>query len=222
MTWEQRLKIEYEQVYFKRLKDFLSQERQAGYTIYPEKNNILNAFRLTEFEDTKVVILGQDPYHGPGQAHGLAFSVQKGVPLPPSLRNIFQELHSDLGITPAVHGDLTNWAKQGVLLLNTVLTVRAGQAHSHADKGWEAFTDKAIRLLNDESAHPIIFLLWGAPANRKSKLITNKQHVILSTSHPSPLSSYRGFFGCKHFSKVNDLLRGWGKSEIDWEGMSAL
>lgn len=216
MTWEQKLKIEYEQVYFKRLKAFLKDEAAAGYTIFPEKNNILNAFRLTEFEDTKVVILGQDPYHGPGQAHGLAFSVQKGVPLPPSLKNIFQELNNDIGFDIPQDGDLTPWAKQGVLLLNTVLTVRAGQAHAHADKGWEAFTDKAIRLLNDESDHPVIFLLWGAPANRKASLITNKKHTILSAPHPSPLSAYRGFFGCKHFSKVNELLRARGEKEIDW------
>lgn len=218
MTWEQKLKIEYEQVYFKRLKDFLKKEREAGYIIYPEKNNIMNAFRLTEFEKTKVVILGQDPYHGPGQAHGLAFSVQKGVPFPPSLRNIFQELHDDVGVAIPKDGDLSAWAKQGVLLLNTVLTVRAGHAHSHANQGWEAFTDKAIRLLNDESDHPVIFLLWGAPANRKASLITNKKHKILSAPHPSPLSAYRGFFGCKHFSKVNEMLREWGEKEIDWGG----
>lgn len=216
MSWENRLKIEHEQVYFKRLKEFLKAEREAGCTIYPEKNNILNAFRLTEFENTKVVILGQDPYHGPKQAHGLAFSVQKGVPIPPSLRNIFQELHDDVGVPIPTEGDLSSWAKQGVLLLNTVLTVRAGQAHSHADKGWEAFTDKAIRLLNDESEHPVIFLLWGAPANRKASLITHKQHTILSAPHPSPLSAYRGFFGCKHFSKVNDLLKARGEKEIEW------
>jgi uracil-DNA glycosylase len=148
---------------------------------------------------------------------GLAFSVPKGVPFPPSLRNIFQELHDDLSIPVPTNGDLTPWAKQGVLLLNTVLTVRAGLAHSHAEKGWEAFTDKAIRLLNDESDHPVIFLLWGAHANRKAKLITNKMHTILSTSHPSPLSSYRGFFGCKHFSKVNELLRARGVKEINWD-----
>lgn len=216
MSWEQKLKIEYEQVYFQRLKTFINEERQAGHTVYPDKKNIMNAFRLTEFEDTKVVILGQDPYHGPNQAHGLAFSVQSGVPIPPSLRNIFQELKDDLGIEPPKHGDLTAWAKQGVLLLNTVLTVRAGLAQSHADKGWEAFTDKAIRLLNDESTHPVIFLLWGAPANRKAKIITNKMHTILSAPHPSPLSSYRGFFGCKHFSQVNALLKARGEKEIDW------
>jgi uracil-DNA glycosylase len=216
MSWEQKLKIEYEQVYFKRLKAFLNEESRAGHTIYPAKDNILNAFRLTEFEDTKVVILGQDPYHGPRQAHGLAFSVQQGVPIPPSLRNIFQELKDDLGIEPPKHGDLTAWAKQGVLLLNTVLTVRAGLAQSHAEKGWEAFTDKAIRLLNDEAPGPVIFLLWGAPANRKAKLINNQQHTILSAPHPSPLSSYRGFFGCKHFSKVNEILRRRGEREIDW------
>lgn len=216
MSWEQKLKVEYEQVYFKRIKAFLNEEREAGYTIYPDKQNIMNAFRLCEFEDTKVVILGQDPYHGPKQAHGLAFSVQKGIPHPPSLRNIFQELQSDLEIEPPEHGDLTGWAKQGVLLLNSVLTVRAGQAQSHAEIGWEAFTDKAIRLLNDEAKHSIIFLLWGAYANRKAKLITNPHHHILSAPHPSPLSSYRGFFGCKHFSKVNQLLDDRGEEPIDW------
>jgi uracil-DNA glycosylase len=217
MSWENRLKIEYEQVYFKRLKEFLKKEQESGYTVYPEKTHILNAFRLTEFEDTRVVILGQDPYHGPGQAMGLAFSVPKGIPFPPSLRNIFQELNTDLNIEIPKSGDLTPWAKQGVLLLNTVLTVRAGQAHSHAEQGWEAFTDKAIRLLNEESKHPVIFLLWGAHANRKAKLITNKQHLILSAPHPSPLSSYRGFFGCKHFSKVNELLKARGSKEINWD-----
>jgi uracil-DNA glycosylase len=216
MSWEDRLKIEYEQVYFKRLKAFLKEEGQAGHAVYPEKDNILNAFRLTPFDQTKVVILGQDPYHGPKQAHGLAFSVQKGVPIPPSLRNIFQELEADLGLPPPAHGDLTPWAKQGVLLLNTVLTVRAGLAQSHAEKGWEAFTDKAIRLLNDEAPEPVIFVLWGAPANRKAKLITHKRHTILSAPHPSPLSAYRGFFGCKHFSKINELLRAQGRAEIHW------
>lgn len=217
MTWEQLLKPEYEQVYFKRLQAFLREERESGKTIYPPKDNILNAFRLTPFTDTKVVIIGQDPYHGPKQAHGLAFSVQKGVGIPPSLRNIYKELHDDVGFVIPEHGDLTHWAKQGVLLLNTVLTVRAGDAHSHAEKGWEAFTDKAIRLLNENSEHPVIFVLWGGPAKRKANLIDAKRHHILTAPHPSPLSAHRGFMGCKHFSKINELLVQDGLKPIDWQ-----
>lgn len=193
---------------------FLAKERDDGQVVYPARDNILNAFRLTPFESTKVVILGQDPYHGAGQAHGLAFSVQDNVPLPPSLQNIFKELEADLGIRHAPRGNLSGWATQGVLLLNTVLTVRAGQAHSHANQGWEVYTDQAIRLLSEHAPHPVIFLLWGNPAQRKEALIDTKRHMVLKAPHPSPLSAHRGFLGCQHFSKVNTWLGVRGP--IDW------
>lgn len=214
LTWKGLLEPEHEQPYYKKLMNFLAQESASGYTIYPPKDLILNAFRLTPFENTKVVILGQDPYHGPGQAHGLAFSVQNTSRLPPSLQNIYKELQADLGVNRAPNGDLTSWAQQGVLLLNTVLTVREGEAHSHADHGWEIYTDQAIRLLSEKALHPVIFLLWGNPAQRKASLIDTKRHIILKAAHPSPLSAYRGFFGCKHFSKVNEILGQRGP--IDW------
>lgn len=216
MNWETLLKPEYEQGYFKSLKRFLSDEAKRGIKVYPKKDEILAAFRETPFEKTKVVILGQDPYHGPNQAHGLAFSVQKGVDIPPSLKNIFKELHDDLGVEIPSHGNLTAWARQGVLLLNTVLTVRASEAHAHAKQGWEVFTDKAIRVLNAQSPEPVVFMLWGAPAGRKAELIDSKRHLVLKAAHPSPLSCYRGFYGCKHFSKANAFLEEIGRGAVDW------
>ena len=213
-TWDGLLYSEFQKEYYIKLREFLKNE-YATQTIYPEMGNIFNALKYTAYEDVKAVILGQDPYHGPNQAHGLCFSVQKGVKAPPSLQNMFKELNSDLGIPIPKSGELTSWARQGVLLLNTVLTVRAGQANSHKGMGWEIFTDRVIELLNMREK-PIVFLLWGGPAKTKTKLITNPNHHILSTVHPSPLSAYNGFFGCKHFSKVNEILRSMGEKEIDW------
>lgn len=221
MIWETLLKPEYEQPYFLQLKAFLKEESRKGEVIYPAKENILNAFRLTPFAKTKVVIIGQDPYHGPKQAHGLAFSVQKGIKLPPSLQNIYKEIESDVGIKMPDSGDLTGWAEQGILLLNTCLTVREGQAHSHSNKGWEVFTDKAIRILSEKSDHPIIFVFWGAPARKKMNLIDTRRHHVLTAAHPSPLSAHRGFFGCKHFSNINEILENAGQEPIKWEQTSA-
>lgn len=213
--WDEILEDEFMKTYYKELRDFLKYE-YSNYVIYPEMNNIFNAFKYTSYEDVKVMILGQDPYHGAGQAHGLAFSVGENVPLPPSLVNIYKEIYSDLGITPASKGTLTKWTKEGVMLLNTVLTVRDGQANSHKGKGWEIFTDRVIELLN-EREKPIVFMLWGANARSKKKIITNPKHLILECAHPSPLSAYNGFFGCRHFSKANDFLRKTGQQEIDWD-----
>ncbi len=213
-SWDELLKDEFKKDYYLKLRQFLKQEYSTQ-TIYPHMNNIFNALKYTAYEDVKAVILGQDPYHGEGQAHGLCFSVQKGIVPPPSLKNMFKELNSDLGIAEPNHGELTNWAKQGVLMLNTVLTVRKGMANSHRGMGWEIFTDKVIELLNNREK-PIVFLLWGSPARAKKKLITNPNHFILETVHPSPLSAYNGFFGCRHFSKTNEILKSIGSSEIDW------
>lgn len=216
-SWDALLAPEYEKDYYKTLREFLKHEYfKSGVPIYPEMDNIFNAFKYTDYNDVRAVIIGQDPYHGAGQAHGLCFSVKKGVQKPPSLVNIFKELESDLGIAPPNHGELTSWAKSGVMLLNSVLTVRDGSAGSHRAKGWEIFTDRAISLLN-ERADPIVFLLWGGYARAKRSLITNNRHLILECAHPSPLSAYNGFFGCKHFSKCNEFLRSLGKEEIDWE-----
>ena len=215
-SWDALMAPEFEKEYYQRLREFLKKEYiKSGVPIYPEMNNIFNAFKYTDYNECRAVIIGQDPYHGEGQAHGLCFSVKKGVQKPPSLVNIFKELENDLGITPPNHGELTDWAKNGVMLLNAVLTVRAGSAGSHQKKGWEIFTDRAISLLN-EREQPIAFLLWGNYARAKKSLITNKHHLILECAHPSPLSAYNGFFGCKHFSKCNDFLRSIGKEEIDW------
>lgn len=212
--WDNLLSNQWEMEYYQKLRKFLVNEYKTK-TIYPNMHNIFNALKYTPYSDVKVVILGQDPYHGPNQAHGLSFSVQKGVKQPPSLKNIFQEIQNDLGITPPSHGELTYWAKQGVLLLNTVLTVREGSPNSHKNKGWENLTDHIIKLLNDSDKN-IVFLLWGNNARQKAKLITNTNHKILETVHPSPLSAYGGFFGCKHFSKANDFLKSKGIKEIDW------
>lgn len=202
--WDQFLKEQFRQKYYKQLINFLIGEYEKN-TIYPAPSQWFTAFQMTPYEQVKVVILGQDPYHGPNQAHGLAFSVPKGEQTPPSLRNIFKELEADIGITPPAHGNLESWAKQGVLLLNTVLTVRAGQANSHRDKGWETFTDAAIAYLNQREK-PMVFLLWGSNAQKKEALITNSRHYILKAAHPSPLSAHRGFFGCGHFSKTRRFL----------------
>lgn len=212
--WLEQVECEFEKTYFQRLQSFLDEEYKHR-TIYPNREDIFNALQLTPFHKVKVVLLGQDPYHGPGQAHGLSFSVQRGVKIPPSLRNIFKELHDDLGIPIPEHGYLKSWAEQGVLLLNTVLTVRAGEANSHQGKGWETFTDHIISCLNTRE-EPVIFLLWGKPAEKKRALIDESRHVILSTSHPSPLSAHRGFFGSKPFSNVNRILKEWNKEPIDW------
>ncbi|MBR5858837.1 MAG: uracil-DNA glycosylase [Clostridia bacterium] len=216
-NWDALLAPEAEKEYYKSLRAFLKSEYLcSGVPIYPAMNDIFNAFRYTDYNDVRAVILGQDPYHGEGQAHGLCFSVKRGIAQPPSLVNIFKELKSDLGIEPANHGELTQWTKQGVMLLNSVLTVRGGFAGSHRGKGWETFTDRAISLLN-EREQPIVFILWGGYARAKKSLITNKHHLVLEAAHPSPLSAYNGFFGCKHFSKCNEFLRSLGKEEIDWK-----
>lgn len=213
--WDEILKDEWEKPYYQKLRGFLKAEYSSK-TIYPNMNDIFNALKYTSFEDTRVVIIGQDPYHGEGQAHGLCFSVKKGVDIPPSLKNMYKELEADLGITPANHGELTKWAKQGVLMLNNVLTVCAGQANSHKGCGWESFTDRVISEL-DKKETPVVFLLWGANARKKAEIIKNPIHKKLITVHPSPLSAYGGFFGCKHFSKTNEILVSSGQKPIDWQ-----
>ena len=212
--WDERLKGEFDKPYYQELRKFLIEE-YSHHVVYPDMHDIFNALKYTSFSDTKVVILGQDPYHGPGQAHGLCFSVCKGVEPPPSLVNIFKELMSDVGIARPAHGELTCWAKQGVLLLNTVLTVREHEPNSHKGKGWEILTDRIISELNNKET-PVVFLLWGANARSKKSLITNPLHVKLETVHPSPLSAYNGFFGCRHFSKANAILEASGQTAIDW------
>ncbi len=213
--WDELLKDEFKKDYYLKLRQFLIQEYNTR-RIFPGMYDIFNALKYTSYSDVKAVIIGQDPYHGLGQAHGLCFSVKKGVTPPPSLVNIFKEIKSDTGIdNTGKHGELTNWAKSGVLLLNNVLTVREGAANSHKSAGWEEFTDNIIKLLN-EREKPMVFLLWGANARAKTKLIDNPNHLILTCAHPSPLSAYNGFFGCRHFSKTNDFLRQNGISEINW------
>ena len=214
-SWKALLIDEFQKPYFSELKSFLESEKQTQ-VVYPKGSNIFNAFNTTPFDRVKVVILGQDPYHVEGQAHGLAFSVQDGVAFPPSLRNIFQEYHSDLGYKIPTSGNLTKWAEEGVFLLNTVLSVRANQAHSHKDKGWEIFTDAVIRLISEKKEH-VVFILWGKPAQQKIKLIDTTKHLVLQAPHPSPLSSYRGFFGSKPFSKTNGYLKAHGIKEVDWK-----
>lgn len=213
--WDNILADEWSKPYYRQLHDFLKSEYSKT-RIYPDMYDIFNALRYTSFENTRAVIIGQDPYHGSGQAHGLCFSVKKGVPLPPSLVNIYKEITDDLGVAMPQHGDLTGWARQGVLLLNTVLTVRAGQPNSHKDKGWEIFTDRVISEL-DRKETPVVFLLWGANAEKKARVITNPIHKKLITVHPSPLSAYRGFFGCRHFSKANKILSESGQEPIKWD-----
>ena len=213
--WDEILKDEWEKPYYKKLRSFLKEE-YFKYTVYPDMYDLFNALRYTSFENTKVVIIGQDPYHEPNQAHGLCFSVKKGVEPPPSLKNIYKELKDDIGFNIPNHGELTEWAKQGVLLLNTVLTVRRGQANSHKGLGWETFTDRVILVLNKKST-PVVFLLWGANARKKAEIINNPIHKKLITVHPSPLSAYGGFFGCKHFSKTNEILKNSGLDPINWQ-----
>ncbi|QHA29308.1 uracil-DNA glycosylase [Bacillus paranthracis] len=206
---------EFEKEYYRKLADFLKEE-YSTHVVYPKKEDIFNALEYTSYENTKVVILGQDPYHGPNQAHGLSFSVQPGIKTPPSLLNMYKELRDEYGYDIPNNGYLVKWAEQGVLLLNTVLTVRQGEANSHKGKGWEHFTDRVIELLN-EREKPVIFILWGRHAQAKKKLITNTKHHIIESVHPSPLSARRGFFGSKPYSKVNTILANMGEREIDWE-----
>ncbi|MEW5844861.1 MAG: uracil-DNA glycosylase [Bacteroidota bacterium] len=213
-SWKKVLYDEFNKEYFVKLKEFLIDEKKK-YTVYPPGSQIFAAFNHTPFDSVKVVILGQDPYHGPGQAHGLCFSVPKGIPAPPSLQNIFKEINSDLGLPIPNHGNLEKWAKQGVLLLNATLTVRANQAGSHQNKGWETFTDAAIKALSDYHKG-LVFILWGNYAQAKAQIIDINKHFILTAPHPSPLSANRGFFGCKHFSRTNRLLTSIGKEPIDW------
>lgn len=212
--WDELLAEEFASENYKKLREFLKDEYRR-FTVHPDMYDIFNAFRYTDYDDVRAVIIGQDPYHGAGQAHGLSFSVKEGVEIPPSLRNIFKELHDDLGTPIPQSGCLERWAKSGVMLLNAVLTVRDGEAGSHRNKGWEAITDKAIKVLN-EREKPIVFLLWGNFAKEKLPLITNKRHLVLTAPHPSPLSAYYGFFGCRHFSKCNDFLRSSGLDPIEW------
>lgn len=213
--WQELLEEEFNQEYYLQLRQWLIREYQTK-RIYPDKYDIFNALHFTAYRDVKVVILGQDPYHGPNQAHGLSFSVKPGIVPPPSLLNIYKELQDDLGCYIPNNGYLKKWAEQGVLLLNTVLTVIAGQAASHKSRGWEMFTDKVIRLLNDRT-DPLVFILWGSHAQSKRALITNPSHRILASPHPSPLSATKGFFGSKPFSKTNQLLVSMGKTPIDWQ-----
>ncbi len=214
--WDEILAGEFDKPYYRKLRAFLKSE-YATKTIYPPMNDIYNALRYTSFENTRVVILGQDPYHGYGQAHGLCFSVKAGIQPPPSLQNIFKEIKADTGIENVLsYGELTSWAKQGVLLLNTVLTVREGNANSHKGMGWEIFTDRVISELNRKQT-PIVFLLWGANARNKAAIIDNPVHTKLTCAHPSPLSAYNGFFGCRHFSKANEILIASGQKPIDWK-----
>lgn len=213
--WDELLKDEFSKDYYKKLQSFLKEEYE-NYIVHPDKNDIFTALKHTAYEDTRVVIFGQDPYHGENQAHGMAFSVQKGVDIPPSLKNIYKELADELGLYIPKHGCLEKWARQGVLLLNASLTVRDGEANSHKGKGWELLTDRITGLLN-ERHEPVIFLLWGNDAKKKEELITNPQHIILSAAHPSPLSANRGFFGCGHFKKVNNILTAMNRSPIDWQ-----
>lgn len=213
--WLTVLKDEFKKPYYKRLFDFVREEYKTK-TIFPPADDIFNAYHFTPLSDVKVVIIGQDPYHDIGQAHGLCFSVKENVKIPPSLLNIYKELKDDLGCYIPNNGYLVKWAKQGVLLLNTVLTVRAHQANSHQNKGWEEFTDATIKALNKQD-RPIVFLLWGAPAGKKAAMLDNPKHLVLKAPHPSPLSAHRGFFGCKHFSKTNDFLTKNGLNAIDWQ-----
>lgn len=214
-SWDKILSSQFQKTYFSELITFVENEQNES-TVFPREDNIFNAFNMTPFENIKVVILGQDPYHGKGQAHGLAFSVQDSVAFPPSLRNIFKEYCSDLGYDIPTSGNLSKWARKGVFLLNTVLSVRSAEAHSHKDKGWETFTDEVIRIISEQKEH-VVFILWGKPAQLKAKLIDESKHLIMKAPHPSPLSSYRGFFGSCPFSKTNTYLKEQGMKEIDWK-----
>ena len=213
--WAELLSDQFDLPYMKSLQAFLASEKQQGKIIFPPEDSVFNALNYTDFDCVKVVILGQDPYHGLNQAHGFSFSVQSDVKIPPSLRNIYQELNRDIGMAIPQHGNLMSWAGQGVLLLNAVLTVESTKAGAHQGKGWEAFTDRVIEVLNDE-ANNIVFFLWGSYAQKKGRLIDRTKHYVLQGPHPSPLSAYRGFFGCKHFSKANQYLAEQGKPQINW------
>ncbi|NBJ64533.1 uracil-DNA glycosylase [bacterium c-19] len=215
MKWETWLKQEQEQAYYQELMQFLDQEYQEK-QIFPPRSELFSAFQYCDMDQIKVVILGQDPYHEKNQAHGLAFSVRKGIKIPPSLRNIYKELHDDLNIAMPSHGCLIDWAKQGVFMLNAVLSVQEGKAGSHHNKGWETFTDHVIQTVN-EQCESVVFVLWGAPAQRKQSLIDSNKHAVLCAPHPSPLSAYRGFFGSKPFSQINDYLKAHQREEINWE-----
>jgi len=214
--WLAALGNEFEQPYMQQLKAFLAQEKQQKKVIYPHSSDWFNAFKFTPLNQVKVVVLGQDPYHGPGQAHGLCFSVRPGVKTPPSLVNIYKELQADLGCTPVNHGYLTHWAQQGVLLLNSVLTVEQSKAGSHQGKGWEQFTDKVIHLIN-EQLDGVVFLLWGSYAQKKAAFVDQTKHLVLKSVHPSPLSAHRGFFGNHQFSQTNQFLQSKGKAAVDWQ-----
>lgn len=214
-SWQIQIGAELDQPYMQNLSQFLKQEKAAGKVIYPRGSEIFNALNHTSFEDVKVVIIGQDPYHGPNQAHGLCFSVQEGVAVPPSLKNIYQELSNDIGMSVPASGNLISWADQGVLLLNAVLTVEQASAGAHQGKGWETFTDRVIEVLNSQRSG-IVFLLWGSYAQKKGKLIDRQKHLVLEGPHPSPLSAYRGFFGCQHFSRTNQYLLDSGQKPINW------
>lgn len=216
-SWHEALKSEISKPYIRDLKEFLDKERKSGAQIFPPEEEVFNAFKQTPYNKVKVVLMGQDPYHGMGQAHGLCFSVQKGISLPPSLKNIYKEMEQDLGIPHANHGCLLNWSKQGVLMLNATLTVRKGEPKSHFGRGWEAFTDEVIRNLCKRK-EPLVFILWGKSAKDKCENILNTMkhpHAVLTSAHPSPYSA-TNFFGCRHFSKTNELLKGWGKPPINW------
>ncbi len=213
--WDEILKEDFESDGYRNLRRFLIEEYRTE-TIYPEMHNIFNALKATPYKKVKVVILGQDPYHGPGQAHGMCFSVQKGVKTPPSLVNIYKELSAEFGCAVPEHGNLSAWAEEGVLLLNTILTVRRGQPMSHKGQGWEALTDQIIRKLSARK-EPMVFMLWGAPAQKKAELIDSSKHLILKTTHPSPLSAHRGFLGCGHFCRANEFLKEKGLGEVNWE-----
>ncbi|MBT4161849.1 MAG: uracil-DNA glycosylase [Gammaproteobacteria bacterium] len=221
-TWLEQLNTEFEKPYMQSLREFLTSEKSKGKVIFPAGSEYFNALNTTAYDDVKVVILGQDPYHGPGQAHGLCFSVREGVRLPPSLVNIYKEIQSDLGLSPEdfKHGCLESWASQGVLLLNSVLTVERSSAASHQGKGWETFTDKVIESLSNRDK-PCVFLLWGSYAQKKGSVIDRSRHRVLTAPHPSPLSAHRGFFGCRHFSECNRLLEELGETPIDWRVLSS-
>ncbi|TNE34154.1 MAG: uracil-DNA glycosylase [Alphaproteobacteria bacterium] len=215
-SWLEQLRPEFDKPYMQSLKSFLTAEKKAGKVIYPKGDEIFNAFNSTAFDKVRLVILGQDPYHGPGQAHGLSFSVRPGVPIPPSLRNIYQELHQEFGFQPPRHGYLAEWAAQGVLLLNSVLTVERARAASHQGRGWEEFTDAAIAALNEKREN-IVFLLWGSYAQKKGRFIDRRKHLVLQSPHPSPLSAHRGFLGNGHFKKANDFFVKTNQPPIDWQ-----
>ena len=213
--WLKPLSAEFKKPYYRQLYNTVKRE-YTSCTVFPPSDDIFNAFALTPLSEVKVLILGQDPYHEPGQAHGLSFSVRPGIEIPPSLENIYKELHDDLGCYIPNNGFLEKWAKQGVMLLNTVLTVRNHQANSHKGIGWEEFTDAAIRVLNEQD-RPIVYMLWGRPAQTKTEMLDNPKQLVLTAPHPSPLSAYRGFFGCRHFSRANEFLKSNGLSGIDWQ-----